>query len=439
MSSLDGFMADMPPDLQAEAMALRRRQAVLDALLKQGVPYGPKTQAELAAAERNIAERYQAGLQGAVQDYSNKRQGGIFNRMIGPEDTGTNWSGSLDEQDIPRREVPVPGDRRGAAVQALTSGYKPLAAIGQKDLEALKGNEMTAEDFLKLPNFDPKNLVAAARLTAQGVPLEKVVELLGQGGKSLPEGWEAQIPAGVKRGPIAGQYYAGDDLMELVYDRGVFKGSKKLDNAPKVVTHTTVNQTGPKAGAQEYFKQAAKTVDELGDRARAAQDVSTGVALLANRDAQGVFSNVTSGAASFMTNLAQVAGVDVPPDQLAKLGNTEVYNALSIEMWQNLVAKFGGNRGVTKEEAEQIKQILPQTRSSPQARQELYRILEHLAQKQISRFRVSNAAFVKALNSDDPTIWGQHISETLLPTTPFMPATAPERPTKPVGNLRPAR
>lgn len=471
----ESFLKDLPPELQAEALAIARRQAIEASMINRMSPgsagAGRRLADQYGDRMGDLSRRYQSGLQGAVQDYMMKKQGGTFNRPTAEVPVGTGETSQLDQNDFVREPEQVPGDPTQAALGAISSGYGPLSRLGMEDIKTANKHLLSPEDILKLDGFDAQSKTMAASLLSQGVPMPQVLRMLkdkGQviqhegrvgrvtgssvedlgnlGDKNLPTNWENVLrstPTGknAKLGPLPGQYFIktpeGEDLYQMEFVGGEFRGSKKLDNAPRVTTNTTLNTQGPKAGATEYFREAGNTVSELGKQARAAQDVQQGLSILKNKDAQGVFSNVTTGAATFMTSLAQIAGVPLSQQQIDKLGNTEAYNSTATEMWQKLISQFGGNRGITQQEAEQIKTILPQTKHSPQARQQLYQILDMAATRSISRFRVSNAAFVKALKSDDPEIWGQHISETLLPTTGNMPASQPNSPES--YGARPAR
>lgn len=410
------FINDMPPELQAEMSSIlaRRQLAAHNAQRYGGGIWGRQAQNQMQALDQpqqEVLAKYNAGLASAVDAYRRQVQGSPEIPMP-PEEAGGG----------PGRPG-VAADPQGAVVQAMMSQYGPLQRLGAKQYE----HELKLRDPYTLPEGAVRVNPGPGGAEGTKVTNPKVSE------HAIPDDWSKHLPPGAKRlaADPAGIYRmpgadGATDVYQLEFDRGALKGSKKLDNSPRI--SVDARQGGPKIGAQEYFRQAGKDVGDLADKARAAQDVKNSIAQMANLDSRGMFSNVTSGPATFMANLSQIAGIQLTPQQQAGLQNTETYNAIATDAWQKLVAQYGGNRGVTKEEAEQIKTILPLTKNSPQAREQLYGILNQVADRSISRFRVSNAAYARALQSDDPRIWAKHMEETFLPTVPSMPATRVPRP-----------
>lgn len=435
------WMGDLPPDLQADALALQRRNALAETMLRNTPLWNKNRKIEQLYTQnrdamQGVANQYDTGLRNAISEWMALRQGRPAEVI----------EGGFDQTPA------VQPNMNAATLKALSSGYGPLQRLGAMDLKA---QSLDLGELLKNDSFDPKTKVLAAQMLAQGMPATQVlaqlkgkpqiiqhqgdvgsvqdgtVSTIGQlGSEAIPPNWADFLAPGVERGPTPGTYFqpseAGKDLMQLTFAGGKHTGSKKLDNAPKV--NTTIQNTPPRHGANKAFDLAAGTVNDLGERARAAQDMMHSLSIMQNNDQQGMFSNTTTGLASFMTNLAQAANLPLSQKQLSMLGNTETFNSVATEVWQKLISQMGGNRGVTQQEAEQIKQILPQTRHSPQARQELYKILTMIANKNITRYRVANAAYWRAISADKPEIWGEHLGETLLPQTPNMPAAAPNSP-----------
>ena len=200
----------------------------------------------------------------------------------------------------------------------------------------------------------------------------------------------------------------------------------KLDNAPKVtVGGSQIVNAGQKEGMGAYWKNAANTVDALGQQAQSAQNNLNSLAELKNLHEKGVFSNAPSGIQSFAANLGQAFGI--PVDE-AKLANTETYNAGITDLWQGLVSKYGGNRGVTKEEAEEIKKMLPLASSSPKAREQIFSVLENVARRQINQYHSANRRFAKAVKMDDPEMFAEEFGNIYNPgpkqTQPALPKGA---------------
>lgn len=128
-----------------------------------------------------------------------------------------------------------------------------------------------------------------------------------------------------------------------------------------------------------------------------------------------------------LSSLAKTAGVRVDANTLA---NSEAYNSVATEAAQRLISQFGGNKGVTASEAEQIKQIVPQLQASPQARKQLTAILAAVAQRGIDDYKPASAAFNRAIKADDPTLFD--FTPVMVPNDqPVTPQPAPSGAKKP--------
>lgn len=376
-------------DFETEADAIKRKQAIADAMQASALrpldmPQQPgvklsglsvlakmlegytagKRQEALKTERSELAKRYGDELRSGMESY--------YKTLEGYEEPSMALAPNADGSP---QMAKVPGNRRKAIFDALASNHPVL-----RDL-------------------------AMSQLKEQ----QKPAELKEVGGVVYDPATREIVSLG---GPRPTQKEFGGDLYELNPSTGQWK---KLDNAAKVTTNLSVGGPvvqGQKAGMAEYFKGAAAQVQALGERARSASDIKQTLAEMKNLDAQGIFSNVTTGPATFLNNLGQVAGVKVDS---TKLGNTEAYNALATDLWQGLVSKFGGNRGVTKEESEQIRKMLPLAANSPQARQQLFSILNNVADRQIVQFQNANKTFARSALQEDPTIFAEGFGETYLP------------------------
>lgn len=451
------IMTGLPPNLQAEALALRRKQALAEALLGrsfQGIPnpqnpgrlaspispLAPLAQAAtgaLAGRSGRQAEEGQAAFAGkynqqmaeAIKQYMNQREGSPGTPAIpatGPTEFASPTSGAL-------AGPATPGDPRGAAVSALTSGFPTLQGLGTMDLQNIQKNQLTSKDLLQLEGYDPKTKVLAAQLAQSGMPMQQILTVLGpKQDVRISEGNVVDVSEGTPKqlGYVGAEWETNPDGSPKItqvlgadgkpepYQRNLRSGElKKLDNAPKI--STTVNSQsimkGPAAGAEKTFELAAKTVSELGDKARAAQKVTEQVQRLKAIEATGVFSNATTGVQTFMTNLAQAVGVTLSPEKIKALANSENFQSIATDMWQQVISQLGGNRNVTAPEAERIEQIIPQLRTSPQARAELYGIMNNMAERDMNRFKVANKAYTEALTAGDPSIWQRQFEQVMLP------------------------
>jgi hypothetical protein len=410
---------------------LRRRRAVLDAMSGQAMQ---PLQATVVGGQA-AAPHWGSALAKLLQAYTGSRGGEALKAEAerlntkraeetrqGFEQFDKTSKGGWQEVGGGEAGPPqlIAGDRRKAIFDALAAKSPMLRQFAAAQLANEGRDALTVKDLL--PHASGKSIPdMLARGTAGFKPKADYKEV---GGILYdPDELTAVALGGAK----PQQTVINGDLYELNPSTGQLK---KLDNAPKI--STSVNVGGPviagqKAGSEAYFKGAAGKVEALGNQAGQASNVKQTIAEMRNLDSQGIFSNVTSGPATFLTNLGEAVGVQV---DAKKLGNTETFNALTTDLWQGLVSKFGGNRGVTKEEALEIKKMLPLATSSPQARQQLYSILENVADRQIKQYQAADKAFSEAVYQDDPRVFSGGFTDVYNPA-PNQPApvTPPGAPT----------
>lgn len=227
---------------------------------------------------------------------------------------------------------------------------------------------------------------------------------------------------------MGGQQYAepfrGPD--GELYQNAMFGGKiEALNKAPKVnVGGTTI--AGQKAGSEAFFKHAAEQVHGLGQQAYAAQQSLESLSNLQRMEQEGIFSNVTTGPAEWLTNFGQALGVNV---DASKLGNTTAFNAEINKLWTQAVSQAGGARGLTEKETAEIKKMLPLAASSPEARAIITRNMVAASQRQIAQYNQANEAFARAVQADDPTVWSSAMKGVYLAPNVNVPkpaATAPK-------------
>jgi len=202
-------------------------------------------------------------------------------------------------------------------------------------------------------------------------------------------------------------------------------GMSQLNKAPR--TNVNVNASpiikGQEAGYEKLFGEAVTSVKEYGSQAAASRDSLAMIERMKQLDAEGIFSNKTSGPVTWLNNVAQAFGVDVDEQ---KLGNTETFEAESSRAWTKIIAaQEGGQRGITKEEGEYIKKQLPQASSSPQARANIYKTLEKVAQRKMEDYDTAAAALKSAFQAKDPSIYWQSIHDIFLPQRSTTPSQTP--------------
>ncbi len=483
-------MADfgLPPDLDLERRRIERRQALADALLQQslrpiqqttaggrvlpihpfqglaqlgGAYFGARGQAKGDEAYSALGEKYNTRLGEGVRDYMRTRQGTPASSEVIMDEQANDGMGREDIITAPG----VKGNPQEAAIKAMTSGIGPLMRLGQSDLTTMGKGTMTTKDILSLSGYDAATKVAVANMVANGVPFEQVMAQLkadpkiiqhggfvgqvtpGQaptslgelGSNTIPENWRSHLPPNAQLGQAPGQYYmpgAGGarDLYQLEFTGGKYTGSKKLDNAPKI--SVDARPAGVKVGLDTAFREAGQHVSKMGQAAQSAAQMRQSIQEMKRLESQGMFSNVTSGPVTFMTNLAKSLGADLTPEQKTKLSSTEGYNAVAVGLWQEMVSRYGGNRGVTKEEAEKIMEMLPLAKNDPGSRQEIFGILERAATRQENLFKGANQAYWGMLSSENPQLWRDFNEKVYLPHLEQHPPINSVPPT-PSGPLRP--
>lgn len=225
---------------------------------------------------------------------------------------------------------------------------------------------------------------------------------------------------------MGGQQYAepfrGPD--GELYQNAMFGGKiEALNKAPKVnVGGTTI--AGQKAGSEAFFKHAAEQVHGLGQQAYAAQQSLESLSNLQRMEQEGIFSNVTTGPAEWLTNFGQALGVNV---DASKLGNTTAFNAEINKLWTQAVSQAGGARGLTEKETAEIKKMLPLAASSPEARAIITRNMVAASQRQIAQYNQANEAFARAVQADDPTVWSSAMKGVYLAPNVNVPRAAQPR------------
>lgn len=172
MSTQDwALTGGMPPELWGDAEAIKRKQAISELLVQQGLkplaapevkgrfqgsisPFqgaaqamqlymGNKGMTGVDEARKSLAERYQTGLADAVSKYATTKAGTPGKTSVA--DTSAEGTGSFDMSGAAGPEVTttgaIPGDPRKAIIEAMTSPYAPLQRMAQMDVTQLNRQE----------------------------------------------------------------------------------------------------------------------------------------------------------------------------------------------------------------------------------------------------------------------------------------------------------
>lgn len=419
----------LPFDFATQQESLKRRQALIDAMMQSsitpdqgrfisnsagtfyagggvlggvakalGLLAAQKSQEGLDAEQSTLAQRYSEGLKQALRQYESTRAGTPARTYPAPD---------TDPASTATVEAPaVPGDPRKAAIEAVASSYAPLRDIGMSDLKEAQKEGLTLKDLL--PHANPASIPAMITGGMGGFqpkqelkafsPGEPILDV-NSGNVFTPKGLPGAAAPGMPSGPGWGTTNIGGDIYQ-----SSATGLKKLDNAAKVnvSTNNSTVVAGQKEGVKKYFEHAAAQVDSLGKQANASQQLLTTLGTLQQLHNAGIYSNLGSGAATALANVGQSLGV---PIDAAKLGRTETYNSLITDLWQRAVSQYGGNRGVTAAEAEEIRKLTPLASTSPQARERLFAIQASAARRNIAAYQEANKSFAGAAAADDPRLF----------------------------------
>ncbi len=301
-----------------------------------------------------------------------------------------------------------------AVFNAMASRSSRIIGLGK---EAMKGV------------IQPKQLMDAATnesiLASGGNPLgfkpKLELKTVEPGKPLLDQGGNLVNPASVQPGAAPNYQTINGDLYGVTQT-----GMDQINKAPRVSTSVSVN-TPQNHGLKEYFGNANKSLEDLKGRAVGAVNTLRALNELKSMEESGIFSNVTSSPSAFATNLAQAFNMPISEEMAKKLGSTESYNAAVTDLWQTLVSKYGGNRGVTKEESEQIKKILPLASNSPEGRKFIVDTLSRAANRQINDFSTANQAFAEAVQNNDVSKLAPIMERVMVPnqTDTRVPTEAP--------------
>lgn len=420
-----------PYNLDAAQAEIKRREALLAALQQQAgqeiQPVGSNGGVARISPLQVIGKLLQTyvGKQegervGALKDKAAQESARMLQEGF-KQYANTSSARAVEAQGPPTEqgEIPTmiqPGDPRKAVLNALSSGHPLLRKFGEDQMKHLNTSELEAGKQqaqlareLQLAQINKSADLQRAllpHLAPEGIP-----DFLNNGAfKPKPtditigDAIFRQGPDGYK--PVGGMQYAEPTMVngDRVQRNAITGKETKIDNAPQTKITTSVNANilpnAQKQGLEEMFKLGAKAVNESGAKARAAGQMIHYMTEMENLDKEGIFSNKTSGLASFTNNLAQAFGFTPDP----KLKGTEAFNAVTNKVWQDLVAQGeGGNRGITKEEAMLIREQLPLASHSPEARTFIYATLRRGAERLQAQHKSGLAAYQKAIQMQDIT------------------------------------
>lgn len=235
------------PDLQIEEQLLKQRENLANILASRaGTPLhaSPNSTIHPLQVAGQMFTAYKAGQVRKENEAKARELGETYNKRLseGVEDymrrkTGTGVQADPQEfQQAADYGTPTPapatGDPKGAIQMALLSRNPLLRNIGSIDYQhQLKKDDPYTlnEGDMRVPGGGMPNI------SNPKVPLH-----------SLPTGWEKHVPPNATvEGPGTVRMKGADgldDLYTLEFERGEYKGLKKLDNSPKAAQVRVTNE-----------------------------------------------------------------------------------------------------------------------------------------------------------------------------------------------------
>lgn len=408
-------------NMQTGIVGSNRGSSIGQALTKVATAYILANKGKgLAEQETANREAYGGALQGELGDYMNLRQGQAPQELPGPEAPG-----------FPRDVQPgIQANPREAVVRAMASQFPELQAIGKADFASLgkgSGEKFSGgPQMMRGPDGKPIQVLIGDQGTVK--PITGYTPAIE---RKVTAGGHLYDPYGGTREGFVGSQFdkprpgPGGTLLQNDTTTGQ---TTQIVGRPPVGTTVNVNAPGQKVGMEELAKKYAANVSEMGQTAQASRKLIGALDQLGKLTDTGTFTGPLADPAVWLNRLAGSAGVAIDKN---KLSNSEAYASVASEAAQRLIGQFGGNRGVTSQEAEQIKQIIPQLQSSPQARYQLATILRKTAQQSMEDYRAAHQNYVKFTQTQDPStidplLYGSQMpTEQPTPPQPGMPGKGP--------------
>lgn len=351
----------LPLDVMAQQQQLARKQKLVDALTGAALTPSPTQMVGRIAVRQSPLEAVSKTLLGGMSGHGQK---GIDDSMTS---MATDYNSRSRQAIVDALSKPTEQEQADAL---LMSGMPEATALGTK-LKGKVADRRTA--------FSTE---AQKGMTNAGKQQVAVTGDIGAGQAAADKAYEYN-PDHVQIDPVSGKPLAA---MSGTITQGVTQNGSPvniapsgaqsaIDKAPKTTVNTNVAIAGPKAGAEEFYKEASKRYHALGQLATASLGNDKALDRMEQTMNEGAASGVGADAVTFLSNLGNTVGV---PVNTSKLANSEQFRAESVKLWQDLVNKYGGNRGVTEGEAAKIMQMVPQLSQSPQGQRQLVGMLRKI-------------------------------------------------------------
>lgn len=435
----------MPMDLQLQQSQLARREAVMQAMMQQGMtPVNAPQQGRLATRispfqvlgqamgaymgaqgmegidkqRAQLGEQYNQRLGDSVRSYMQTRQGTPGVQPLTPND---------DEGNPMPSSPGIKANPREAIVQAMTSGFGPLQAMAQNDLKQMNDQQIGAKDIMGFEGLDPKSKVMVAQMIMAGVPPQQAMNMLERKKDvRVNDGLVFDVSAGAPQelgyvgpqyvdetlngpsGPIAAQRESRSGKVDVV------------DKTPRTTVNNTIN-TADKEGLQA----ATKFYGESASAARTAKE-----ALKYSSQLRSLNANTPDGKTAqgeiWLRNLGEKMGLG--GDSLKNVSGQAFQNLIMQKLSAQLIGP-GGAR-ISDSDRKTLEESLPQASYSQAARSTILDIMDKYSGESIKEYQRLRGRFQEAY--PQAPVFGIDLIGEVEQMTPVQPTV-----NAPVGQVRP--
>jgi hypothetical protein len=437
-SQIGAKPSELPFDISQEQLKIARKQKMIDALAEQAMQYRGNTEmAGNVAIKKSPLEALAQTLTGGVLGYADSKLAEKSDALPGKLD-------ELNKSELAKVRAIMAVDPKEGLQQALVSKSSLVRAWGEAEFKKqAEMQKMLGEKGAGAATGS--SVVAAAQGGGVGALTPKAGEMQELGGIIFDKEQGKPITPLGPEGQFTPSYDARGNLMQTQPQTGKLD---QVDKAPKVQVSSTANVAGPKAGAEALWKGVET---DLADRRKAlgqSQSLLGTLNDMEQLDKNGMYGGMTGPATQAIAKAGQAVGVPVDENTIA---NSTAYRSAQTKIWQNLVSQMGGNKGVTKEEAEEIKVILPRINDDTVGRQRIIQILRNSHARNVQQYGQMAGAAQRSYQHDDPTVYHQELGKLYTDdgspqqATPMQNTggggggggkqpTAPQTPTAPIGN-----
>ena len=388
-------MAGLPIDFSTQFDAVKRKQKIADLLTSKGLTPREDRVAGGQVVPISWGEALMPSLQGVA--------GALLDRKLKGESTALaeQYKGQLGtevDSYLSSQTSKDPAERRAAIVQAMTSQFPEIKALGAAMLKQPTG-----------PKLSDISRIATAKTALDYAKTGDMAVLTPKTDYDSVDGILYRDPEGEEVGPQVVKLNEGYGTETINGDLVRVNPSTQKKEVVDNGTRVSMVNSGPDAGKTAYFKSLAKQVDAHGVKAENSAEMLSIIDTLKELE-PGINSNMTSDWVTKAQNIGQAFNLDVDTEAL---GKTETYNAVMIDLWQRSVAKAGSNVNLTAKETAKIEEQLPLAKHSPEARKLILGIMTDAARRNIENYKRANKNFAKIVGIDPNLVDDEQLTESI--------------------------